>query len=106
MDAGDFDNDGDEDLFMTHLMGEKQPLGFDPIPERLFRNRGDGTFQDVSATSHIASEYDGALGVSCADFNADGFVDIYVANDGRPNHLWINQGDGTFRNEAMLAGTS
>ena len=82
------------------------PLNFDPVPERLFRNRGDGTFEDVSATSRIASEYNGALGVSCADFNGDGWIDIYVANDGRVNHLWINQRDGTFRNEGMLAGTA
>ena len=72
----------------------------------MFRNRGDGTFEDVSATSRIASEYNGALGVSCADFNGDGWIDIYVANDGRVNHLWINQRDGTFRNEGMLAGTA
>ena len=119
----DFDRDGWLDLYVGNYVNFSftnvkkcfsysgavdycGPLGFDPIPERLFRNRGDGTFQDVSATSHIASEYNGALGVSCADFNEDGFVDIYVANDGRPNHLWINQRDGTFRNEAMLAGTA
>ena len=40
----------------------------------------------------------------CADFNGDGLIDIYVANDERPNLLWINQGDGTFKNQALLAG--
>ena len=81
-------------------------MSYDPVPERLFRNRGNGTFDDVSEKSGIAREYNGALGVSCADFNGDGWIDIYVANDGRPNHLWIYQRDGTFVNDAMLAGTA
>src|SRR6185369_3039452 len=56
--------------------------------------------------SQISSESYGALGVVCADFNGDGWTDIYVANDGRPNLLWMNQGNGTFKNEAMLAGAA
>jgi hypothetical protein len=70
----------------------------------LFRNRGDGTFEDVTAKSQIGREYYGALGVVCADFDGDGWVDIYVADDQRPNQLWINQRNGTFKNQAMLAG--
>ena len=80
------------------------PGRYEPLPESLFHNRGDGTFEDVSRKSGIAGESNGALGVSSADFNGDGWIDIYVANDKRPNHLWINQKDGSFRNEALAAG--
>jgi len=80
------------------------PSQYRPLPESLFRNRGDGTFEDVSHKAGIARESNGALGVSTADFNGDGWIDIYVANDKRPNHLWINQKDGSFRNQALLAG--
>ena len=80
------------------------PSQYEPLPESLFRNQGDGTFEDVSHKAGIARESNGALGVSTADFNGDGWIDIYVANDKRPNHLWINQRDGSFRNEALLAG--
>ena len=80
------------------------PGQYRPLPESLFRNRGDGTFEDVSRQAGIARESNGALGVSTADFDGDGWIDIYVANDKRPNHLWINQQDGTFRNRALLAG--
>ena len=119
----DFDRDGWLDLYVANYVhfdfkNRKQcyshaeagyycgPMSYDPVPERLFRNRGDGTFEDVSEKSGIAGEYNGALGVSCADFNGDGWIDIYVANDGRPNHLWINQRDGTFVNDAMTSGTA
>ena len=80
------------------------PSRYEPLPESLFHNRGDGTFEDVSRKSGIAGQSNGALGVSSADFNGDGWIDIYVANDKRPNHLWINQKDGRFRNEALVSG--
>jgi hypothetical protein len=54
----------------------------------------------------MANEYGPALGVSTADFNGDGWIDIYVANDGAPNQLWINQRDRTFKNTALLAGAA
>src|SRR2546425_5590310 len=80
------------------------PLAYEPLPNRLFHNRGDNTFEDVTAKSQMAREYGGALGSVAADFNGDGWIDLFVANDGRPNELWINQRNGTFRNEALLAG--
>ncbi|MCY3778551.1 MAG: CRTAC1 family protein [Candidatus Aminicenantes bacterium] len=80
------------------------PSQYQPLPESLFRNRGDGTFEDVSHTAGIARESNGALGVSTADFDGDGWIDLYVANDKRPNHLWINQKGGSFRNQALLSG--
>ncbi len=117
----DFDRDGWLDLYVGNYVdfsftnrkkcfsegGRRDycgPRGFNPVPERLFRNRRDGTFEDVSAKSQIAAEHNGSLGVVAADFDADGWLDLYVTNDGRPNHLWMNQGDGSFKNEAMLAG--
>jgi enediyne biosynthesis protein E4 len=80
------------------------PLSYDPLPNHLFRNRGDGTFEDVSIKSQIGLDSRGALGIACADFDGDGWIDIYVADDERPNLLWMNQRDGTFKNQAMLAG--
>jgi len=80
------------------------PSGYKPVPGMLYRNRGDGTFEDVSIKSGITRAYGAGLGVMAADFNGDGWPDIYVANDGNPNQLWINQKDGTFKNEADLRG--
>ncbi len=84
------------------------PLAFDAHPDRLFRNRGDGTFEDLSRTSGITRAFGGALGVVATDVNGDGWLDLYVANDMMPNQLWINQtsaGDAvTFANQALLAG--
>lgn len=80
------------------------PLVYDPAVDSLFRNRGDGTFEDVSVAAGIRAAYGGALGVAVADFDGDRWLDIYVANDGVPNQLWLNRQDGRFRDEAMLAG--
>ena len=80
------------------------PKTYQPLPGRLYRNRGDGTFVDVTARSHLSSEFGPALGVATADFNGDGWIDIYVANDSHENQLWLNQHDGTFRNVGLLAG--
>ena len=77
------------------------PNSYRPMPGRLFHNNRNGTFTDVTAKARIASEFGPALGVSTADFNDDGWIDIYVANDSQPNQLWINQHDGTFRNTAL-----
>ena len=117
----DYDRDGWLDLFVGNYVNFSfshtkdcfgstgrvdycGPTSYEPVPDQLFRNRGDGTFEDASAASQIAREYNGSLGVVTADFNLDGWIDLYVANDQRPNHLWMNQGNGTFRNEALLAG--
>ncbi len=117
----DYDRDGWLDLFVcayvnfsyaTHKecfadSGRQDycsPLSYSALPDRLYRNRGDGTFEDVSAKAQIVREYGSGLGVVCADLNGDGWLDIYVANDARPNQLWINQQDGTFLNDALLGG--
>jgi hypothetical protein len=82
------------------------PNTYKPLPGRLFHNNRDGTFTDVTARSRIASEFGPALGVTAADFNGDGWIDLYVANDSQPNQLWINQRDGTFKNTALAAGVA
>ena len=82
------------------------PKVFRAPGNRLFHNNGDGTFKDVTSSAGVDKEFGHGLGIVAADFNRDGWVDIYVANDGDPNQLWINQHNGTFRNEALLAGAA
>ncbi len=79
------------------------PQSFEGIPDSLYRNNGDGTFSDVTTEAGIISS-DKGLGVVCADFTADGLVDLYVANDGEANRLWVNSGSGTFYDEAIMRG--
>ncbi|MCG8608759.1 CRTAC1 family protein, partial [bacterium] len=82
------------------------PAGFSGVPDKLYQNRGDATFLDVSASSNIASGSSKGLGVVSADFNGDDFLDLYVANDGEPNHLWLNQQNGTFMDQALVLGVA
>jgi len=118
----DYDADGDLDLYITNyiywstdverecvnFLGQPDycmPQAYEaPAHDTLYRNNGDGTFTDVSVEAGIRADAGNGLGVVCGDFNGDGLVDIYVANDGSKNILWVNRGDGTFRNEALLAG--
>ncbi len=82
------------------------PISYQPYPNRLFHNRGDGTFEEVSVASGINREYGGLLGVVVADFNGDDWPDLYLANDARANLLWIHQQNGRFENEALLSGVA
>ena len=82
------------------------PRVFRSPGNRLFHNKGNGTFADVTVAAKVDKEFGHGLGVVTADFNDDGWPDIYVANDGDPNQLWINQKNGTFTNEALLAGAA
>ena len=82
------------------------PNSYRAQPDKLFRNRGNGTFQDVTKTALEGGAYGPALGVSTADFNNDGWMDIYVGNDGMPNQLWMNQKNGTFKDMAFLNGAA
>jgi hypothetical protein len=80
---------------------------YDPVPDRLLHNDRDGTFTDVSARAGIGRVRARGLGVIAADVNEDGWTDLYVANDGDPNLLWINEsGSGMFREEALLSGVA
>jgi len=119
----DYDRDGDLDLYVTNYIdftvaGNKRcydPVGnpdycnpnqYRPLPDRLFQNQGDGRFADVTDRAGIAAAVGPGLGVICADFDGDSWVDIYVANDGAANFLWMNQKDGTFTEEALLRGAA
>jgi len=82
------------------------PAAFTPQSDRLFRNLGNGSFADV--TTKVLKGYTPGpgLGVSISDLDGNGHIDIYVANDGKPNQLWLNQGDGTFIEDALFTGTA
>jgi enediyne biosynthesis protein E4 len=82
------------------------PNSYRPQSDRLYRNRGNGTFEDVTSRALVGGADGPALGVSTADFNGDGWIDIYVGNDGQPNQLWINQKNGSFMDTAFLSGAA
>ncbi len=82
------------------------PRVFRAPGNRLLRNKGHGVFEDVTARAGVDREFGHGLGIVTADFNDDDWIDIYVANDGDPNQLWLNQKNGTFVNDALLAGAA
>ena len=82
------------------------PRVFRAPGNRLFHNRRDGTFEDVTTAAGVDKEFGHGLGAIAADFDDDGWIDIYIANDGDPNQLWINQKNSTFKNDAWLAGAA
>lgn len=82
------------------------PRVFRSPGNRLFHNKGVGVFEDVTLAAGVGKEFGHGLGIVTADFNNDGWVDIYVANDGDQNQLWTNQKNGTFINDALLAGAA
>lgn len=118
----DYDVDGDLDLFVANYVnwsiGIEQdcynnsgltdyclPTNYGaPAMDRLFRNEGDGSFADVSVEAGLESAFGNGLGVVCGDFDGDGRIDIFVANDTMMNQLWLNQGDGRFVDESLLRG--
>jgi len=119
----DYDRDGFLDLFVGNYLlyttdadidclavtGQHDycpPNSYRAQPSRLYHNRGNGTFEDVTRKALLGGAYGPALGVSTADFDGDGWIDIYVGNDGVANQLWINQKNGTFKDTAFLAGAA
>ena len=117
----DYDNDGKLDLLVTRYMewdtkrsktcgGEWHtycpPEEFPATTSILYHNRGDGTFEDVSQRSGIAAKKGRGLGVAFADYDDDGFTDIFVANDGMQQFLFHNNGNGTFTEVGMAAGAA
>jgi hypothetical protein len=119
----DFDRDGLLDLFVCNYvkwsaehdvfcsLDGKQKSYCTPEAYRgetcwLFRNRGNGTFEDVTATSGIFDTSSKSLGVAMFDYDEDGWPDLFVANDTQPNKLYRNQRDGTFKDVAVEAGVA
>jgi enediyne biosynthesis protein E4 len=82
------------------------PSTFPPAPDRLLRNRGNGTFADLSLPSGIARANGRGMGVVAADLDGDGWQDLFVANDGMANFLWKNRGSFTFEEVALPAGVA
>jgi enediyne biosynthesis protein E4 len=117
----DYDNDGKLDLFVARYMdwdadhnkicgGDWHtycpPNAFPATTCILYRNRGDGTFEDVTEHSGLAAKKGRALGVAFADYDGDGFTDIFVANDGMQQYLFHNNGNGTFTECALESGVA
>jgi enediyne biosynthesis protein E4 len=119
----DYDNDGKLDLLVVHYSGtplqdrfcgnrEKgiriycHPKYFDPLSATLYHNRGDGTFEDVSKKSGIAQYAGRGMSIAFADYDNDGFIDVFVTNDNMPNFLFHNRGNGTFEEVGLLAGVA
>jgi len=119
----DFDNDGKLDLFVSSfvyydrslnvLCADEQnrryyciPSHYKPRPSHLFRNNGDGTFTDVSASTGIASSPGKSFGAVATDVNNDGWLDLFVANDTMPNFLFLNQGGKKFEEVGLAAGVA
>ena len=82
------------------------PGNFEGTPNILYRNNGDGTFSDVSASSHIGQYIGKGMGLAFADYDNDGFSDVFISNDTWPNFLLHNNGDGTFKDVALEAGVA
>jgi hypothetical protein len=119
----DYDGDGRLDLFVSSFVFYDKtqnlyctdelkqryycvPSLFKPRPSRLFRNRGDGTFSDVSKESGIADSPGKSFGAVATDVNNDGLTDLFVANDTMPNFLFINRGGGKFEEEGLASGVA
>ncbi len=119
----DVDNDGLLDLYVANYVGFRianhkvcvsdygsseycGPRSYRPETDRLFRNLGDGSFSDVSGGMGLIAAPGPGLGVVTSDFDGNGWVDIYVANDQAHNTLWMNQGNGRFLEEALMRGSA
>ena len=119
----DYDNDGLLDLIVTNytvwspetdrrcMMSASVDLYCNPtvyasVPSRLYHNLGQGKFEDVTDKSGIGSGLGKGMGISIADFNGDGWMDVFISNDTERNFLFMNQKNGTFKEEAVLYGVA
>ncbi len=117
----DYDNDGRLDLFVSRYLDYDlarnlhcgtpfwtycRPDKYDGVPNVLYHNEGNGRFRDVSAASGIAAAKGKGMGLAINDYDADGYPDIFVSNDGMEQYLFHNKRDGTFEERAMRAGAA
>lgn len=115
----DYDNDGFLDLYVGNYLefdpnykyyyapdGFPGPMAYDSQQDVLYHNRGDGTFEDVTKAMGIIDLDGRAMGVGAADYDDDGFTDIYVANDHTLNYLWHNDGGKQFVDKGTMSGTA
>jgi hypothetical protein len=115
----DYDNDSFLDLYVGKYLnfdpdykyyyspdGFPPPLAYDAQPDVLYHNNGDGTFEDVTKAMGIIDLDGRAMGVGAADYDDDGFVDIYVANDHTMNYMWHNNGGKGFTDMGTPTGTA
>jgi enediyne biosynthesis protein E4 len=120
----DYNNDGLLDLFVVNyahwsldnnrFCGDPSrnirvychPMYFEGLTNTLYRNRGDGTFEDVTEKSGIGKHQGRGMGIAIADYDDDGFMDVFVTNDNQANFLFHNRGDGTFEEVALEAGVA
>ena len=115
----DYDNDGHLDLFLVNYLtydpsyqlhyspdGYPGPLAYKAEFNVLYRNRGDGTFEDVSEKAGVRIPNSRGMGVAAFDFNGDGHEDLYVTNDASPNLLLLNDGKGRFRDAGVEMGAA
>jgi hypothetical protein len=119
----DYDNDGKLDLFVSHyvdwsiekdqycsLDGNKKsyctPQAYKGQSSTLFHNRGNGTFENVTKRAGLYDPASKSLGIALLDYDNDGWLDLFVANDTEPNKLYRNNHDGTFTDVAVLAGVA
>ncbi len=115
----DYDNDSFLDLYVGNFLefdpdykyfyapdGFPGPMAYDAQKDVLYRNNGDGTFEDVTEKMGITDIDGRAMGVGAADYDDDGWVDIYVANDHTLNYLWRNEGGKKFTDAGTMSGTA
>jgi predicted nucleotidyltransferase len=119
----DIDNDGDADLYVVNyvdyavnnnkqcIVAEKiraycHPNVYNGVSDVLFRNNGDGTFSNITREAGIHNPTGKGLGVVFGDYDRDGWIDIYIANDSTPNFMFHNEGKGRFKEVALILGVA
>ncbi len=116
----DYDGDGDLDLYVANYLeydagafrdfyaaqGYPGPLAYKGQPDHLYRNNGDGTFSDVTEKAGLFDPDGRAMSAIAVDLDQDGDQDIYVANDAMPSAYWVNDGQASFTDQALIQGVA
>lgn len=118
----DMDKDGDLDLYVANYLAFSyeshvartshgfpvyvDPTHYPPVPDTLYRNNGDGTFDDVSAESGVGAHAGWGMGIVCGDYDSDGDTDLFIGNDVSENFLFQNDGTGTFEEVGLMTGVA